>query len=555
MYKLFIFIFFVFVYQLSFSQNTVGLTKIDNKRMYPGHNLIFPLGQSNVYLLDNCGQVVHTWEDDSTFRPGNSAYILQNGNLIKAKRRFDSAANDRIWRGGGGETVELRTWKNDLLATFTLNNDTARLHHDITPLPNGNILMVAWVLKDSLKSIANGRNPTLLPNGEIWSEVVLEWNPTIDEIVWEWHAWDHLIQDFDNSKSNFGAVAEHPELINLNYDEHNGHPDWLHINAIHYNPVLDQIVLGVPCFNEFWIIDHSTTMEEAATHNGGNSGKGGDLLYRWGNPLVYQQGTRDDQQLFFQHDIQWVNPLAENGSADFGRITCFNNRAGMDVSTLVVVNTEVATGGIYPSPIPNFRSASFEKEIFYPDRSEIRAASNNLSSVQFLPNGNVLALSGGWGFAYELTPNNEIVWQYIIPIKSGQFVEQGETLAINNNFTFNLKRYAIDFEGFEGRNLSPKGYLELNPNETFCEEEMIVSVKNIEGSDLVHIYPNPASQNLTIEWTGNGEQLFQLYSWGGVEIKQFLVKEKRRFTISDLSNGIYYLKSDKGVVRKLVVSR
>jgi len=270
------------------------------------------------------------------------------------------------------------------LATFTLNNDTARLHHDITPLPNGNILMIAWELKDSLEAIANGRNPALLPEGEVWSEVVLEWDPKIDEIVWEWRVWDHLIQDFDRSKLNFGVVAEHPELININYDEHNGHPDWLHINAINYNPVLDQIVLSVPCFNEFWIIDHSTTMEGASIHNGGNSDKGGDLLYRWGNPLTYQKGMIEDQQLFYQHDVQWVNPLAENGSADFGKITCFNNR------------------------VPNFKSAGFEKEIAYPDRLEARASSSNLSSVQFLPNGNVLALSGRWGFAYELTPSNAI---------------------------------------------------------------------------------------------------------------------------------------------------
>jgi len=65
MYKLFLFICFLFLYQSGFSQNTVGLIKIDNERLHPGYNLIFPHSQSNVYLLDNCGEVVHTWEDDS----------------------------------------------------------------------------------------------------------------------------------------------------------------------------------------------------------------------------------------------------------------------------------------------------------------------------------------------------------------------------------------------------------------------------------------------------------------------------------------------------------
>jgi len=46
-----------------FSQNTVGLLKNDLDQVYSGYNLLYPHNQSTVYLLDNCGQVVHTWED------------------------------------------------------------------------------------------------------------------------------------------------------------------------------------------------------------------------------------------------------------------------------------------------------------------------------------------------------------------------------------------------------------------------------------------------------------------------------------------------------------
>lgn len=60
------------------------------------------------------------------------------------------------------------------------------------------------------------------------------------------------------------------------------------MNGIDYNPVLDQIALSTHNLNEWYIIDHSTTTAEAATSSGGNSGKGGDLLYRWGNPAAYQ---------------------------------------------------------------------------------------------------------------------------------------------------------------------------------------------------------------------------------------------------------------------------
>ena len=36
------------------------------------------------------------------------------------------------------------------------------------------------------------------------------------QIVWEWHIWDHLIQDTDPSKPNYGVVADNPQLIDIN---------------------------------------------------------------------------------------------------------------------------------------------------------------------------------------------------------------------------------------------------------------------------------------------------------------------------------------------------
>ncbi|MCB0598325.1 MAG: hypothetical protein KDD28_29900, partial [Phaeodactylibacter sp.] len=50
--------------------HTVGLLSYNPSKAYDGYNLIYPHNQPNVYLLDNCGEVVHVWEDEPQWRPG-----------------------------------------------------------------------------------------------------------------------------------------------------------------------------------------------------------------------------------------------------------------------------------------------------------------------------------------------------------------------------------------------------------------------------------------------------------------------------------------------------
>jgi len=82
------------------------------------------------------------------------------------------------------------------------------------------------------------------------------------------------------------VVADHPELIDPNGSVGGGRQIsqfWNHMNSIDYNADLDQVMLSVRGSSELWVIDHSTTTAEAASHSGGNSGMGGDLMYRWGS--------------------------------------------------------------------------------------------------------------------------------------------------------------------------------------------------------------------------------------------------------------------------------
>lgn len=537
-----------------FSQtNTVGLLSYNPDLSYEGYNLIYPHNQPNVYLLNNCGEIVHVWEDEANFRGGNTAYILPNGNLVKAKRDA-VVANDPIWAGGGGAIIEIRSWENDLLWSFEMNDSLNRLHHDFTVTDDGTILAIAWEKKTEAEAIAAGRDTSLLPDGELWPDWILEIDPATDEIIWEWHVWDHLVQDFDPNQDNFGMVAAHPELLDINFNTNNGGRDWMHSNAIDFSADLNQIILSAPFLNEAYIIDHSTSTDQAAGHNGGLSGRGGDFMYRFGNPQAYDQGTPDDQMIFNNHDVRWVDDHLIPSNPLYGKISLFNNEAGPDFSTFNVLSppwdmylwTYAIDNGVWGPD-------AFDVDLTHPTPTEVY--STGLSSVQVLDNGNFLICSGRQGYLFEMTPDSEIVWEYRTPLIAGQPATQGDTLVLNNNLTFRVERYPIDFDGFENRDLSPKGWIENEPDTNFCD--LILPVFNEYDEYQLAMFPNPAADQLTIEWKGG--------IWVDIDVIDLMGRQvitpmrltggRKYLDTSHLNNGMYFVRINGQESGKLLIAR
>ena len=538
----------------TFAQNTVGLLSYDPTSTFDGYNLMFPHNQPNVYLLDNCGEVVHVWEDDANFRPGNIAYLREDGSIVIAKRDAN-ITDDAIWAGGGGEFIEIRDWDNNLIWQFEMNNDSMRLHHDIQPLPNGNIIGVAWELKTEEECLAAGRNPATIDQGKIWSEYIFEINPDTDEIVWEWHAWDHMIQDFDSTKDNFGVVTDHPELIDVNYDTHNGHPDWLHINAIDFHELRNQIIVSIPYFDEIWIIDHTTTTEEAAGTFGGLGGGGGDLMYRWGNPVTYTRDTTMQKQLFFQHDVQFVDDFLDASNPYYNSIAVFNNRVGSDFSTANIFRPQwdmytwrytfdqLETKTYFPF--------GFSLTLTHPEPQKMY--STGLSSFQLLPNGNYFITVGRFGYTFEMTPDNEIVWEYKTPLIGGAPATQGETLSINNNLTFRMKKYPTDFLAFDNIDFSETTFIELEPNEKFCDD--ILDVVILEETYAIKVYPNPANQFLVVEWEAGMYTHLDIYNALGQKMQSMMKTGGRAYMdISDWKAGIYFIHLEGTKVARFIIA-
>ena len=338
--------------------------------------------------------MVNTWH--SNYLPALSAYVLPNGNILRPTR-FN------IQQGGGGGLEEYNS-QGDLIWCYEYYlAGKYQSHHDIEPLSNGNILMLTWEYKNETEVISAGRNPDLV-NGLVAFEHVIEVQPTSQntgDIVWEWHSFDHLIQDYDTEKNNYGIVADHPELLDINYC-HSDHADLLHCNSIDYNEHLDQILISCKNSNEIWIIDHNITTEQAAGHTGGRYGKGGDILYRWGNPQAYRVDA--PCKFYRQHDATWIDIDCPGA----GNILVFNNGAGRGYSSIDEIIPPVNSSGFYEytpgsAYAPNDSKWSYTSPGFY---------SSLFSSAQRLRSGNTLICDGMKGNFFEVTPSMDTIWRY-----------------------------------------------------------------------------------------------------------------------------------------------
>jgi hypothetical protein len=425
-----------------------GGVSVNEEKALKGYTLVASLNSTKVYLIDMEGHVVKTWDTGVT--PGASTYFLDNGHLLRTgnlgpKNKINGA-------GVGGRILEI-DWAGEVVWDYTYATDKSQQHHDIHRMPNGNILLIVWDKKTKDEAVEAGRRPEAVKD-HVLADAIIEVKPTgktTGEVVWEWHVWDHLVQDHDKTKANYGNVAQKSELIDINFGSGmlaammnnkddlqklkdlgyigggpapkgpggpgGPNPDWTHINSVSYNADLDQIVVSVHEFSEIWIIDHGTTKAEAAGHKGGKSGKGGDLLYRWGNPRAYRSGTTADQKLFAQHNAHWI-PKGLPGAGNMLVFNNGNNRPGGPYSSVDELVLPVDASGKYT------RKAGLafgpDKPVWsYTTEKKTDFFAFFISGAQRLPNGNTLVCSGPDSTVFEVTADKQVVWKFQNPNRGG----------------------------------------------------------------------------------------------------------------------------------------
>ncbi len=548
----------------------VCVATISMAQKWNGKTLYSTNNSTATYLYDTTGTVVKTWTHPSSYKTGYSTYMEPGGTLVRTVARSGNS-----FSGGPicGE-VQKVDYNGNVVWDFVYSTANYCTHHDICPMPNGNVLLIAYERKTAAQATQAGCSQNI----EIWSEKIVEVQPTgatTGTVVWEWHLWDHLVQNYDPSKDNYATtISDHPELININY---NTQKDWIHMNGIDYNPILDQITFSSHNLNEIYVIDHSTTTAEAASHSGGNSGKGGDILYRWGNPAAYGI-TGIPKTLNVVHDAHWI----PEGSPNAGRLACFNNGGTPSKSTVDFIDAPV-NGYVY-----DYTAGQAFMPTTYSDRIIGVGKTNNQGGSQQLPNGNHLITIGMSGVMSETNSNGTNLWTktasgavskayrysdcYInnpapaIPT----ITENSGVLSSTSATTYQWYLNGQAISGATSQNYTPTVngiYLVRVTDDNGCVYSYSVGYKytgaitnifELSAGVGVKIYPNPTTGFVTLQvaFTQNEFQV-EIINTLGQQV--YSVKNQTQLDLNNLSNGIYsihIITTDNGVkTNKLIINR
>lgn len=543
-----------------------------NAQQWGYYTLYATKNGTQAFLIDTADSplVYKTWTFSSSKKSAYSSYLIPGDTLVRSYKPTGNSWNTGPCHGG----IQKIAWDGTIAWDWVYySNGSYSPHHDICPMPNGNVLLICYESKSAAEATQAGCSS----NSPIYSEKIIEVKPTgatTGTIVWEWHLWDHLCQNYNSAKDNYvTSIVNNPQLMNINYAGTGTLPDRYHMNGIDYNPVLDQIVFSMHFMNSAFVIDHSTNTSQAAGHTGGNSGKGGDFLYRWGNPASY--GASGTAVFNVIHDAHWIssdNVNYPNYLAGFENDPGSNSKVNIWNPPYNGFNYNLTLGSAYAPASPNYTYTS----VF---------TSNNEGNSQQLPNGNML-VNNSFGAVYEVNAAGTQIWtksgtnsshcyRYTKCYVRGPVATAGasiNSLCAGDPFTLSSSAisptetstsytysWASSPAGFSSPSANPT-VTPITPGLTTyvvtitntllgCSDTASVKVNVVLCSDLeektmaetLNVYPNPASGIIELEGTILNSRNYEvaIFSTQG----KLLIKEinAKSIDLSAFSNGVYYL--------------
>ncbi|MBU2995127.1 hypothetical protein KO500_01715 [Cellulophaga baltica] len=344
--------------------------------------LVADTNNQGAYLINHDGDELFEWEFDRSL--GNDVNLLDDGSLVVCLK----GDNPEITLGGyGGIMRKINADQTIDWEVSYYSGDDYMAHHDVEYLSSGNIIFPVWEKVTSAEASELGFSENL----DIFPDAIIEMDPLTEEIVWEWHVIDHLVQDYDSTKENYGVVVDNPNKVDINYNNTQENGDLMHFNGLTLDETNDILYITVNNYSEVWVLDHSTTTAEASTSSGGNYNLGGDLVYRFGNPLAY-----DNVGDITLNNVHYPNLL------DTGNMLVFANDVYDNQSEVVeyVLNPpyELVAG---QDNEPTVTWSFTDSELY----------SSGLGSGVRMSNGNTLIAEGRDGTIWEVSDSGEVLWQ------------------------------------------------------------------------------------------------------------------------------------------------
>ena len=498
----------------------------NSSKAYNGYTLFGSGGTT--YLIDMEGHVIHSW------KIGTNPRFTEVGTLLDAVGGDPS--NSNVWK-------EL-DWNGNTVWSYTEKRSNYHPHHDFVKIYNpklGDSTFMYIANKDytSAQCLAAGANPANVSGGVytgVQLDVVVEVN-RVGKIIWEWAFFDHVVQDFDATKTaTYGVIKNTPGRININMTGNPLKSDWLHCNSMDYNQQLDQVVIN-SVHGEFYVIDHGNTFvkNDSAASVTLAASSAGNFLYRFGDPYKYGQGSAPsfstnpektstgNKQIGGAHDIQWI----KSGLSGEGNFLIFNNGQNLYEMTpqsyVVEINPYLNSSGTKTSAYVDPPTAGYN--IVNPANSNLMKEKKNISkqitwmyssknntsffstigsSAQRLPNGNTFVCAMNSGHFFEICPaDTSIVWEYINPFtRSGIKKIKTDTYPTDNS-AFRAYRYTADHPALKDHDLTP-GKTMTGYDPSYLVPADITSIQKIaeqiNNGVVSQNYPNPFSVNTNIEF-------------------------------------------------------
>ncbi|WP_432630100.1 aryl-sulfate sulfotransferase [Brotaphodocola sp.] len=395
----------------------MGTTIYDPEKAWSGYTLMQCQGIGAV-LVDMNGNVKKVWKDVQGFPnkllPGG--YLMGSLGLRDPKFGYQDQT-DVVEVDWDGKVV----WKFDKKELVDDDGDKrwiARQHHDYQREGNP----VGYYVPGMEAKTESG-NTLILCHEDVYNKKISEHRLLDDvfievdwegNIVWEWHANKHF------NELGFSEIAKNVLARNPNIHENGGgQSDWMHINSMSVLGPNKWYDAGDERFNPENIIWDAREANIMAII----SKKTGKIVWKIGPDFTESKELRIIGQIIGQHHCHMIPKglpgegnilLFDNGgwagygmpsrcSRDGGKADLRDHSRVLEIDPTTLEVVWEFSGRTFGGMMGIVADSKFYSPL--------------ISSAQRLPNGNTLICEGCYMRMFEVTPDKEVVWEFIAPFK------------------------------------------------------------------------------------------------------------------------------------------